>query len=36
MTKALGFTFKVFDIPTVEELVEKIETHLLIKVQGMN
>jgi hypothetical protein len=36
MTKALGFKFKVFDIPTVEKLVEKIEAHLLIKVQGTN
>jgi hypothetical protein len=36
MTKTLGFKFKVFDIPTVEELVEKIEAHILIKEEGAN
>jgi hypothetical protein len=36
MTKTLGFKFKVFDIPMNEELVEKIEAHLLIKEQGVN
>jgi hypothetical protein len=36
MTKTLDFKFKVFDIPMVEELVEKIEVHLPIKEQGAN
>jgi hypothetical protein len=31
MTKALGYKFKVFDIFTIEELVEKIEMHLPIR-----